>query len=76
MVAISTDWAHFAEMTQNMLSSSLGIVDPERISEALQKVRRGEEVPMVTLTAYALPRRLAQGSSRIGDHRSGHNPEA
>ena len=49
MVAISNDWAHFAEMTQNMLSSSLGIVDPERISEALQKVRRGEEVPMITL---------------------------
>ena len=47
MVAISNDWAHFAEMTQNMLSSSLGIVDPERISEALQKVRRGEEVPMI-----------------------------
>jgi asparagine synthase (glutamine-hydrolysing) len=49
MVAISNDWVHFAEMTQNMLSSSLGIVDPERISEALQKVRRGEEVPIVTL---------------------------
>jgi len=32
-----------------MLSSSLGIVDPERISEALQKVRRGEEVPIITL---------------------------
>jgi asparagine synthase (glutamine-hydrolysing) len=49
MVAISNDWAHFAEMTQNMLSSSLGIVDSERISEAMQKVRRCEEVPMVTL---------------------------
>jgi asparagine synthase (glutamine-hydrolysing) len=49
MVAISNDWAHFAEMTQNMLSSSLGIVDPERISDALQKVRRGEELPIVTL---------------------------
>ncbi len=49
MVAIANDWAHFAEMTQNMLSSSLGIVDSERISEALQKVRRGEQVPMVTL---------------------------
>jgi asparagine synthase (glutamine-hydrolysing) len=49
MVAISNDWAHFAEMTQNMLSSSLGIVNLERISEALQKVRRGEEVPMVVL---------------------------
>ncbi len=49
MVAISNDWAHFAGMTQNMLSSSLGIVDPERISAALQKVRRGEEVPMIAL---------------------------
>ena len=49
MVAISNDWAHFAEMTQNMLSGSLGIVDPERISEALQKVRRGEAVPMIAL---------------------------
>jgi asparagine synthase (glutamine-hydrolysing) len=49
MVAISNDWAHFAEMTQNMLTSSLGIADPERISEALQKVRRGEEIPIVTL---------------------------
>jgi len=49
MVAISNDWAHFAEMTQNMLSSSLGIVDSEGISEVMQKVRRGEEVPMVTL---------------------------
>jgi len=49
MVAISSDWAHFAGMTQNMLSSSLGIVDPERISAALQKVRRGEETPMIAL---------------------------
>ena len=49
MAEISNDWAHFVEMTQNMLGSSLGIVDPERISEALQKVRRGEEVPMITL---------------------------
>jgi asparagine synthase (glutamine-hydrolysing) len=49
MVAISNDWAHFAEMTQNMLSSSLGIVNSERILEALQKVRQGEEVAMVTL---------------------------
>ena len=49
MVAISNDWARFAETTQNMLSSSLGIVVPERISEALQKARRGQEIPMVKL---------------------------
>src|SRR6202167_3499195 len=49
MVAISNDWAHFAEMTENMVSSSLGIVAPEHILEALQKVRRGKQVPMITL---------------------------
>ena len=49
MLAISKDWARFAGLTQNMLSSSLGIVDSERISEALQKVRRGEEVRMIAL---------------------------
>jgi asparagine synthase (glutamine-hydrolysing) len=49
MLAISNNWAHFADMTQNMLSSSLGIVDSDRISETLQKVRRGEVIPIVTL---------------------------
>lgn len=49
LVAISKDWAHFAEMTQHMLIGSLGIVDLERMSNALQRARRGEEVPIVTL---------------------------
>ncbi len=49
LVRISKEWTHWAEMTQHMVSSSLGIVDPERISEALQKARRGEEVPIVKL---------------------------
>jgi asparagine synthase (glutamine-hydrolysing) len=49
MLAISNNWAHFAEMTQHMLSNSLGIVDPEPILEVLHKVRRGERVPIVTL---------------------------
>jgi len=49
MIAISNDWARFAGMTQNMLSDSLGFVDSERVWEVLQKVRRGERVPMITL---------------------------
>jgi asparagine synthase (glutamine-hydrolysing) len=49
MVAISNDWPHFVEITQSMLSTSVGIVDPERILETLQKVRRGQEVPIVAL---------------------------
>jgi asparagine synthase (glutamine-hydrolysing) len=48
-VAIVRDWANWVEMTQNMLSSSLGIVNRVAISEALQKARRGEDVAMVAL---------------------------
>jgi asparagine synthase (glutamine-hydrolysing) len=48
-VAIVRDWANLVEMTQNMLSSSLGIVNRVGISEALQKARRGEDVPMIAL---------------------------
>jgi asparagine synthase (glutamine-hydrolysing) len=49
MVEISTNWPHFVGMTQNLLSSSLGIVDSERFYAALQKARRGEAVPIITL---------------------------
>jgi asparagine synthase (glutamine-hydrolysing) len=48
-VAISTNWAHFVEMTEHMVSSSLRIADPQRISEALEKAKSGEEVRMVPL---------------------------
>jgi len=49
MVAVSKDWAHFVEMTQYMVASSLGIVHSECVLDALQKARRGEEVAMVNL---------------------------
>jgi len=49
LIGISTDWANLLERTQNMISSSLGIVDSARLLAALQKGRRGEEVPVVTL---------------------------
>src|SRR6266446_4256180 len=49
LIAVSVNWANLVEMTQHMASSSLGIVDPERISDALQKARRGEEVSMIRL---------------------------
>jgi asparagine synthase (glutamine-hydrolysing) len=49
MVAVSKNWEHFVGITQDMLSSSLRIVDPQRILEALQKVRQGQEIPMLAL---------------------------
>ena len=49
LVAISTNWPHFVEMTRHMVSSSLGIVDAERISNVLERARCGETTPIVTL---------------------------
>jgi len=49
-VAVQRDWATFVEMTQNMVMATLGIVDQQRISEALQTARSGKEVPMNALT--------------------------
>ena len=36
-------------MTRHMTSASLGIVDPGRMLEVLQKARHGEEVQIITL---------------------------
>jgi asparagine synthase (glutamine-hydrolysing) len=49
MAAIAGDWSRYAEMTQHLVSSALGIVETKEFSQALQKARQGQEVPMVTL---------------------------
>jgi asparagine synthase (glutamine-hydrolysing) len=49
MLAITRNWARFTQMTQNMLSASLGIVAPEGIIEVLERIRRGQEAPIGTL---------------------------
>jgi asparagine synthase (glutamine-hydrolysing) len=49
MEAISTEWAKLAEMSQHMVSSIFGIVDPNGFCEALQRARHGQDVPMVAL---------------------------
>ena len=49
LAAISAEWTYFTEVTQNMVSSSLGIVDAKIFSEALQKARHGQEVPVLLL---------------------------
>jgi len=50
LAAISAEWAHFTEMTQHMMSSSLGIVEAKELLEALEKARHGQDVQMVILT--------------------------
>jgi len=49
MAAISTEWTHYTEMTQHMVSSSLGVVEAKKLLEALQKARHGQPVAMVSL---------------------------
>jgi asparagine synthase (glutamine-hydrolysing) len=49
MAAISREWATLELLSQNMVSSSLGIVYPKEFSETLQKARQGREVPLVLL---------------------------
>jgi asparagine synthase (glutamine-hydrolysing) len=50
LVAISMEWASLAEMTEHMVSSSLGIVDRKALSQALEGVRQDKEVPVIPLT--------------------------
>ncbi len=63
LTAVATDWASLVKITQRLVSSSLGLVDSIRFSEALQKACYGQEVPVVilmrTLTVEAWLKNLA-----------------
>ena len=48
-VSISAEWPSVAGMTQEMLASSLGIVNTARFLGALRKARDGEDTPIVLL---------------------------
>jgi len=49
LAAISSNWAHLAEITQHLLCGSLDIVDGKSLLLWLQKARDREEVPAVAL---------------------------
>jgi asparagine synthase (glutamine-hydrolysing) len=49
MAAISAEWGALADMTQHMVSASFGIITEGVFCNALQKARRGQEVPIVPL---------------------------
>lgn len=48
-IAISQEWGALLEMTQDMLTDSLGIVDSGSILQALQETRNGHEVDLIKL---------------------------
>ena len=49
MVSIAAEWASLDQMTHDMTSASLGIIDAERFSEVLRNIRCGQQVPIVTV---------------------------
>jgi len=49
MTAITADWNEYAAMAEHMVGSSLAIIEKTKFSEALQKARRGQELPLVTV---------------------------
>ena len=42
----STEWPSLAEIGQHIVGSSVGIIDPDRFGEVLQKARRNQEVSL------------------------------
>lgn len=49
LAAISAEWSRLAEMSFDMVTASLRIVDPNKFCEVVQKARAGREVALVTL---------------------------
>jgi asparagine synthase (glutamine-hydrolysing) len=49
MAALSTECSGPLDANQNMVCSSMGIVDPKALSGTLQKARQGQETPVVLL---------------------------
>ncbi len=49
LATISADWAGLVQMTQDLVSSSLGIIEKKAFSEELHKARNGQDVAVVLL---------------------------
>jgi asparagine synthase (glutamine-hydrolysing) len=49
IVAISMELASLRELSERLVSSALGFVDARAFAQELEKARRGQEIPVVTL---------------------------
>lgn len=49
VLALSVEWPNIAQVIQEMLASSIGIVNAAAFRNSLQKARNGEEVPILPL---------------------------
>jgi asparagine synthase (glutamine-hydrolysing) len=48
--AISLDWTRISELVEDMSLASRGVIDPKVLLQTLEEARRGEEVPLLSLT--------------------------
>jgi asparagine synthase len=49
IAAISREWPRLMEIATAMVSASIGIVDPQRLVDALEKVRHGKDASTIPL---------------------------
>ena len=49
LASISAEWPSVMQLSSQMQSATLGIVDPQRFADVLQRARQGQEVSMVLL---------------------------
>ncbi len=49
ITAISAEWGRLMDLSQHMISGSMGIVEPHSYRELLRKAHEGQEVQIVTL---------------------------
>jgi len=54
VTAVTAEWCKIADMAQHMVSAKLGIVDDRTFFSALDKMRRGEEINLVTIMRTVL----------------------
>jgi len=66
LVRIRNDWTNLVRMNQQMLSSLFGFVDPVLFMAALQKGRRGEVVPIVSIIRMTLFERWLRDVRALG----------
>jgi len=48
-VAVASEWRSLFALSQQMLSSSMGIIDPKEFQVALDKTRNGQKIAIVVL---------------------------
>jgi hypothetical protein len=49
MAAISTEWPRLIEMTKNIVSGSIGVVDANALLDGMEKARHGKDTPTISL---------------------------